>query len=378
MVAQIDRVDLRSRLAPQREPYWLRVDEGRYLGFRRLTKESSGNWVARFYNGEQYKFKALGHFLNLPEKERFGAAKREAEDWFTHLNQGGSTERLTVKEACKAYVDHTRLKKGEAAAKDREGRFARLVDDDQIGKVELAKLASRHITEWEKRLLAKKPARATFNRNIAALKAALNLAYRRKEIPSDHAWRGELRPLPPAEGDEGRRTLYLDLEQRRKLIEKASDELRPYLKALALIPMRPGDVAKLRVEHLDTRHATLHVFGKTGGRDVPLASGALAHFKDCAKSKLPAAWLIARADGSKWERFAWRDAIRDAVKAAKLPRAVCAYTLRHSAITDLVTGGLDLLTVAKISGTSVAMIEKHYGHLQSKHAREALEGLALI
>ena len=56
---------------------------------------------------------------------------------------------------------------------------------------------------------------------------------------------------------------------------------------------------------------------------------------------------------------------------------VVAYTLRHSTITDLVQGGLDLLTVAQVSGTSVAMIEKHYGHLQRDRAAAALAGLAL-
>ncbi|MGH8225935.1 MAG: hypothetical protein ACRER1_07275 [Gammaproteobacteria bacterium] len=54
-----------------------------------------------------------------------------------------------------------------------------------------------------------------------------------------------------------------------------------------------------------------------------------------------------------------------------------AYTLRHSTITDLVTGGLDLMTVAQVSGTSAAMIEKHYAHLQREHAAKALSGLAL-
>jgi site-specific recombinase XerD len=53
------------------------------------------------------------------------------------------------------------------------------------------------------------------------------------------------------------------------------------------------------------------------------------------------------------------------------------YTLRHSTITDLVHGGLDLLTVAQISGTSVRMVEAHYGHLRSEVAATALERLAL-
>ena len=39
------------------------------------------------------------------------------------------------------------------------------------------------------------------------------------------------------------------------------------------------------------------------------------------------------------------------------------------------SSGLDLLTTAQLSGTSVAMIEKHYGHLQSQRAADALAAL---
>ena len=46
-------------------------------------------------------------------------------------------------------------------------------------------------------------------------------------------------------------------------------------------------------------------------------------------------------------------------------------------VTDLVSNGLDLFTIAQLSGTSVAMIEKHYGHLQRERARDALAGLSL-
>jgi site-specific recombinase XerD len=65
------------------------------------------------------------------------------------------------------------------------------------------------------------------------------------------------------------------------------------------------------------------------------------------------------------------------VTAAKLPQAATAYSLRHSVITDLVTAGLDLLTIAQISVTSVAMIERHYGHLRQHYAAQALATLRL-
>ena len=75
------------------------------------------------------------------------------------------------------------------------------------------------------------------------------------------------------------------------------------------------------------------------------------------------------------QKDAWKKPIKAA--AAVLPNTVTAYTLRHSVITDLVTNGLDLLTVAQLSGTSVTMIEKHYGHHRADHAAKALAGLAL-
>ena len=52
-------------------------------------------------------------------------------------------------------------------------------------------------------------------------------------------------------------------------------------------------------------------------------------------------------------------------------------TLRHSVITDLIRDGLPALTVAQISGTSIAMIEHHYGHLVRDDAERALGRLAL-
>lgn len=69
--------------------------------------------------------------------------------------------------------------------------------------------------------------------------------------------------------------------------------------------------------------------------------------------------------------------IKEAARAADLPDSTTAYAMRHSTLTNLVTGGLDLLSVAQISGTSVAMIERHYGHLNADRAAAALAGLTL-
>lgn len=41
----------------------------------------------------------------------------------------------------------------------------------------------------------------------------------------------------------------------------------------------------------------------------------------------------------------------------------------------MVVGGADLHMVAELSDTSILMIQKHYGHLNSERARQALQRL---
>lgn len=392
MALHLDRVDTRSRLEPRRDPYWQRLSHGQYIGFRLLTKGSEGTWLARAFNLEKkaagknaYDYEALGDFANLEDRQRFDAAKAAAEVWFRHLDQGGTTDKVTVKDACEAYVTKLRNEKGDAAANDAEGAFKRLVVGDPerdiaadpIASIELTKAKPAHFTAWRERVLKRGKTRSYFNRNLTGLRAALNLALDDRKVSSDFAWSKALRPLK-LDPKEGRRTIYLDPAQRRTLLENASAEFKPLLTSWMLLPTRPGDIAKLRVEHLDARHRVLKIpGGKTGVRDVPLSDEALEHFSECAKSKTPKAWLVPTAGGGQWTRFYWRDTMWDAVFKAKLPRATVAYTIRHSVITDLVVGGLDIFTVAKIAGTSVAMIEKHYGHLRAEHAREALAKLSL-
>jgi integrase len=113
------------------------------------------------------------------------------------------------------------------------------------------------------------------------------------------------------------------------------------------------------------------------GRRLLLPESAAELLRAQAKGKLPLAPLFGRMDGKAWDKDAWKGPFKAAALAASLPSGAVAYALRHSAITDLCTDGLDLMTVAKLAGTSIRMIEAHYGHLTAERARAALAGLAL-
>ena len=142
----------------------------------------------------------------------------------------------------------------------------------------------------------------------------------------------------------------------------------------------PGAVAALTVADFDKRTAELTIGkDKSGKRAASLfpMSRQLAFSQAQAKNKLPTAPLFMRGNGKAWDKETWNGPIANAATAAELPTGATAYTLRHSTITDLVVGRLPLLTIAQISGTSVEMIERHYGHLARDAAVEALAGLAL-
>jgi len=194
------------------------------------------------------------------------------------------------------------------------------------------------------------------NRDMTCFRAALNLAYADGLVTSDFAWRSKLRPIKNADQ---RRELYLDRAQRLKFIKKADSDLAGFLRGLALLPLRPGALAALKAGDHDRRLKVLKI-GKDKhckDRKIKLPEVSAKLFDEASKDKLPGAPLLSRSDGKAWNKDAWKWPVKSAAAAAKLPVGTTAYTLRHSVISDLVHDGLDLLTVAQISGTSVAMIE---------------------
>lgn len=386
MALDLSKVGERERLKAQREPHWQRLRAGCFLGFRPSKRGGKGTWIARAYDEDagKYRLKALGDFGTLPGNEMFAAAKKEAEKLADLVESGGQIRAKieTVGDACTEY--------GKTHP-EAVHRFRRYVDSDPLAKVKLDKLRRRHLKEWRERLEAqpalvsrrkkgepvhRKRAASTVNRDMAVLRAALAKVLSPGAPNSEAAWQEALKAVSNADG---RRTLYLDRAQRRKLLEHIDAEAAPFVRALCLLPLRPGALASLTAGDFDKRTAELTIGkDKTGKpRRIQLPAEAAKLLTAQAKNKLPGASLFMRANGRAWDKNSWKLPIGAAVAAAGLPNGATAYTLRHSTITDLVTAGLPLLTIAQISGTSAEMIERHYGHLASDAAVKALGALTL-
>lgn len=294
MTRQMDlsTVRNRDRLAPQNEPYWQRLGTGRHLGFR-VSKLGGGTWVARHYDSARKKnsFHGLGDFAELPPNKRFDQAKREAESWFASSPEAiPRRHATTVREACEEYA---------AINPEAEGRFRRGIYSHPIANIPLEKLSRRQLAEWVEQLSnrpalvsrsKKGPIRqrprspASINRDITAFRAALNRAFQLELVSSDRAWRIALKPVPDATG---RRNTYLDIEQRRALVNAAADEIRPFCEALCYLPVRPGAMATLKVKDFDSRRNELTVDNdkKHGQRRILLPQSTAALFANASRGK---------------------------------------------------------------------------------------------
>ena len=389
-MANLSRIGEREKLKPKAgdEPHWQRLRQGCYLGFRPSKKGKTGTWFARAYDPDnsRYSRKPLGEYGLLSGHDVFTQAKIDAENWAEMVESGGvrARELVTVADACEAYLKE---KPGSIA----EGVFRRHVYSDPIAKVKLDKLRRHHLRSWRKRLeqapalitrnkdgeqRTKARAKSTVNRDMVPLRAALGQVLKSGAPNTDAAWQEALRPF---KGADKRRELYLDRAERIRIIDASCGEAQPFIKSLCLLPLRPGALAGLTVRDFDKRTRTLTIGQDKNGnpRQMTMPPAIADFFAVQVKGKLPAAPIFARVGGDAWNKDAWKFPVKDAVKAAGLPGAVSAYTLRHSVITDLIRAHLPILTVAQLSGTSVAMIERHYGHLVRDDAEEALASIAI-
>jgi integrase len=129
---------------------------------------------------------------------------------------------------------------------------------------------------------------------------------------------------------------------------------------------RPLEAALLERRDVDRARRVLTVRGtKTTGswREVPLSGRALAAL-DRLPARLDSPLLFQAPDGgtlnlNNFRRRVWAPA----VEAAGIAKPARIYDLRSTFASNALGAGVTVFELAKVMGTSVAMIERHYGAL---------------
>jgi integrase len=359
----------RDRLAPRPDCYWQQLAKGAYLGFRR----GPDTWHARFRGRDKKQlYQPLGEALEYEE------AKKRAEAWLSQLagSPVRAVKRGTVIAALETYLADLRRQHRTAAAKKAEELFKTSLQFDRknatyrdpLAGTQLEQASRDDFTDWRDRL---EPGRLprTVNRYVRAVVAGLNRAHELGHVGNPATWAiGSL-----TDDDESETAVFLMPAQRTALIGKASPEGAAFLRGLELSGARPKELAEATVADFDGERLKLsHRKGrppKLRSRYVVLDAAGVEFFRSQAKDKTPADRLFMASGERLWRRDLWADEVRSAIAGhnesaqgdACIPKEASAYSFRHARISELLqVYGVDPLTVAAQTGTSLRMIERTY------------------
>lgn len=362
-MTDLSRKRERDRLPVRPDPYFQRLGEGQYLGFRR----GPDTWSARYrgHDGKQ-QWQPLGEALEFDE------AKHRAEDWFGRITGSAvrTIKRGTVCAALEDYLADLRRHGRPDAAEEAGWRFQTVLWADPLAHRELEAITKDDFLEWRDRLRPGREPR-TVNRYVRAVVAGLNRAVMLGHVGTRGAWL--LEPLADDIDDEGETAIFLSPGQRGAIVAKAEEHAAAFLRGLELTGARPKELAATKVSDFDGKALRLaHRKGrppKLRVRYTVLGPEGVAFFRQQAQGKLPTAPLFTEDGEQMWRRHIWAREVRAAISkvneiargADRIPDGASAYSYRHARISELLqVYGIDPLTVAHQTGTSIAMIEKAY------------------
>jgi integrase len=397
--ARLETRQARLKLVTRSEPYWRAITEGCHLGYYKGAR--GGSWIARHRSLQ-------GGYL----KRRLGAADdvvdadgvvflsyKQAQDatvaWFTDANGGSPVGPYTVASALGDYLADYQRRGGKALRTTEISADAFI--RPELGETPIGELTAKTIRAWHAQLAEAAPRlrtrktagvqkvrevdigdleaarrrRATANRVLTVLKAALNHAFREGKIGSDEAWR-RVRPFREANAAKVR---YLDFDEVQRLVSAADPAFRPLVQAAVLTGCLYGEITAFRVTDFDCAAGTVTVSRAKSGkpRHVVLTEDGIALFEAHTADKEYTALVFAKPNGKPWGKSHQHRPLRDACERAKIEPAASFHVLRHTYATMLLRAGAPLPVIAANLGhADTRMTERHYAHLAPSHVADVI------
>lgn len=272
-----------------------------------------------------------------------------------------------------------------------------------LGSIEVRQLTARHIRRWmqdyvqaprrvrgresqvdlnDPETLRKR--RATANRILTILKAALNFAYHDGRTPSADEWR-KVKPFPGADSPKIR---YLTEAECTRLMNACDADFRLLVQGALLTGCRYGELIRLEVGDYHADAGAVHIRDSKASkpRFVPLTTEGQRFFAGMVAGRPSNARIFDHAtvdwvevDGKtarRTIRIPWGDAhqtrpMKVAHEAARIDPPVTFHDLRHTYASLLAKAGVPLQVIARALGhADTRMTERHYAHLSPDHIAE--------
>jgi integrase len=106
-------------------------------------------------------------------------------------------------------------------------------------------------------------------------------------------------------------------------------------------------------------------------RTITLNAGAYAILERRCQGRGPDAAIFTNGNGNPYDRRDIAQRFATVRRKAGVRPAITIYSFRHLWISEMLMAGVDVLLVARMAGTSVAMIERVYGHFRNQSYQDA-------
>jgi integrase len=246
-----------------------------------------------------------------------------------------------------------------------------------LPRLTVGQLKKHHVREW----LAAHPTWGPTARTMAvdSLKAALGWA-----ADGELIVRNPLARYKKAD-QAGRRVTLIDRASHEALVAHFAARPKPdfarLLEVLWETGARPSELARARAEDVNlagatvtlTKHKTVR---KTRRPRVIYLSARAMVFVRGQLTAHPYGLLFPNERGGRYSPTCLANKFGGARDALGLAPDITAYSYRHTYATDWLRAGKPVGKLAELLGTSLTMIQQHYGHL-AEHAgdlRAAVEG----
>ncbi len=213
--------------------------------------------------------------------------------------------------------------------------------------------------------------RATANRVLTVLKAALNHAFHQGKAASDDAWR----KVKPFREVDAAVIHYLTESECRRLINACQGRFRDLVRGALATGCRYGELTRMRAGDFNPEAGTVTIrISKAGkARHVVLADDGRLHFGQLTTGLVPSDLIFRRDDGNPWGASHQQRPLTEASKVATLDPPATFHILRHTYASTLAMKGVPMgVIAAQLGHSDTRMTEKHYAHLSPSYVADTI------
>jgi integrase len=139
-----------------------------------------------------------------------------------------------------------------------------------------------------------------------------------------------------------------------------------------LLAARVADFQPATQQLVLGKHKRARTMKEPMPRTIALNPEALSIIRHRCEGRPANAQIFTRPrNGRPWDRHSVAERFCAVRERAGVRDSITVYSFRHLWISEMLMASVDVLLVARMAGTSVAMIERVYGHFRNQSYHEA-------